>query len=154
MSTYKFKSSGKTSEIIKSETQTYERIPVGIKTPLRLDEKNLFSMHYNNADQIHDNLRNLLLTNYGERLGSYYYGTNLRDLTSELTTIEEFDEEAMRQITRAVERWMPYVFLKNFSSNFNTEENKNVALLKIMITYSVPQLEIEDRKLKISLHLI
>jgi phage baseplate assembly protein W len=154
MATYNFKSSGKTSEKVKSETRLLTRIPIGIKTPLQLDEKNLFAMHYNNADQIHDNLRNLLLTNYGERVGSYYYGTNLRELVSELTTIDEFDEEAMQQITRAVTKWMPYVSLKNFSSNFDTEKNKNVSILKIMITYSVPQLNVEDRKLQISLHLI
>jgi phage baseplate assembly protein W len=154
MSTYSFKSSGKTSTQIKSEVQPVTYVPIGIKTPLRLDNKDLFAMHYNNADQIHDNLRNLILTNWGERLGFYFFGANLRELTTELSSLDAFDAAAIERIRTAVTTWMPYVSLGNFSSSFDREENKNVGILKIMITYSVAQLRVENRMLQISLYVI
>lgn len=154
MSVYNFKSSGKTAVKSKEEIPVFTRNPVGIKTPLRLNDNNLFAMHYDNADQVHDNLRNLLLTNWGERLGFYYFGANLRDLTSELSSLDAFDSEAIQRIKDSVSTWMPFVSLKDFSSRFDREENENVGILKIAITYNVPQLKIENRALQISLHVI
>jgi phage baseplate assembly protein W len=154
MSVYNFKSSGKTAVKSKEEITVFTRNPVGIKTPLRLNDNNLFAMHYDNADQVHDNLRNLLLTNWGERLGFYYFGANLRDLTSELSSLDAFDSEAIQRIKDSVSTWMPFVSLKDFSSRFDREENENVGILKIAITYNVPQLKIENRALQISLHVI
>lgn len=154
MPSYSFKSSGKTSVQIQSEIQPVTYVPIGIKTPLRLDDKELFAMHYNNSDQIHDNLRNLILTNWGERLGFYFFGANLRELTTELSSLDSFDNAAIERIRDAVTTWMPYVSLGNFSSNFDREENKNVSILKIMITYSVAQLQIENKMLQISLYVI
>ena len=154
MSVYNFKSSGKTAVKSKEEIPAFTKNPVGIKTPLRLNDNNLFAMHYDNADQVHDNLRNLLLTNWGERLGFYYFGANLRDLTSELSSLDAFDSEAIQRIKDSVSAWMPFVSLKDFSSRFDKEENENVGILKIAITYNVPQLKIENRALQISLHVI
>lgn len=154
MSVYNFKSSGKTAVKSKEEIPAFTKNPVGIKTPLRLNDNNLFAMHYDNADQVHDNLRNLLLTNWGERLGFYYFGANLRDLTSELSSLDAFDSEAIQRIKDSVSTWMPFVSLKDFSSRFDKEENENVGILKIAITYNVPQLKIENRALQISLHVI
>jgi phage baseplate assembly protein W len=154
MSVYNFKSSGKTAVKSKEEIPAFTKNPVGIKTPLRLNDNNLFAMHYDNADQVHDNLRNLLLTNWGERLGFYYFGANLRDLTSELSSLDAFDNEAIQRIKDSVSTWMPFVSLKDFSSRFDREENENVGILKIAITYNVPQLKIENRALQISLHII
>ena len=39
-------------------------VPLGIKTPLRLGvtgRSNLFDMHFQPADQLHDNLKNLII---------------------------------------------------------------------------------------------
>jgi hypothetical protein len=94
------------------------------------------------------------LTNWGERLGFYYFGANLRDLTSELSSLDAFDGEAIQRIKDSVSTWMPFVSLKDFSSRFDREENENVGILKIAITYNVPQLKIENRALQISLHVI
>lgn len=156
MSVYKFKSSGNTFQSINRLTKSVVRTqqPIGIATPLRLGDDGLFSMHYNNVDQIHDNLRNLLLTNWGERLGSYYFGANLKPLTSEVSTIDAFEDEAIERIRAAVSKWMPYVTLKNFISNFDNQENINVGILKFAITYSVPRISVEDKSLQISLYLV
>jgi len=84
---FEFKSSGINSlerKISKEKVDSIIMNPIGIKTPLRLSEKDndsLFEMHRNIEDVVRDNLRNLLLTNKGERLGRHDFGTSLRSLT-------------------------------------------------------------------------
>jgi phage baseplate assembly protein W len=154
MGTYNFKSSGKSVEQLNVELPTRTSLPIGIRTPLRLDDKNLFAMTYLVSEQVHDNLRNLLLTNWGERLGFYNFGANLRELTSELSNIDAFDEEAISRIRSAVTKWMPFVILKDFVSEIDNERNINTGIVKISITYSVPQLGVENKALQISLYVI
>lgn len=152
MSAYKFKSVGKTASTIESEAIFATITPVGIKTPLSLDDKNIFAMHYSVADQAHDNLKNLLLTNWGERLGLYDFGANLKELTSEYTNIDSFDEEAITRIRNAVTKWMPFISLKNFASSIDREQNQHVAILKITITYDIPSLSVRDKAIQISMY--
>lgn len=129
-------------------------LPIGIKTPLKTGKDDLFSMHYSIQDQVHDNLRNLLLTNWGERVGFYNFGANLRELTTEIENIEAFDEAAIERIRNAVTKWMPFVTLKEFSSKIDNMENPQTktGVVKIMITYSVPQLGLDNKALQISLY--
>ena len=111
-------------------------------------------MHYNVADQVHDNLRNLLLTNWGERLGFYEFGANLRELTTEITTVDAFDEAAIARIRDAVTKWMPFVNLKDFVSEIDSQNNEHTGIIRITITYNIPQLGIENKALKLTLFAI
>lgn len=155
MGVYSFKSSGNiVSRTTREGDPIPTRNPIGIRTPLRLDDKNLFAMHYNIEDQIHDNLRNLLLTNWGEKVGFYDYGANLQALTSELPNIDAFDNEAIDRIRTAVSAWMPFISLNEFTSELDNESNKNVGIVKIKVTYNIPKLNIENKALQISLYVI
>lgn len=155
MSTYSFKSSGKTKEQEKTETLPVTQIPFGIKTPMQLGSSDgIFAMNYSLEDQFADNLRNLLLTNWGDRLGLYEFGANLRPLTAEFTNLDDFDEQAIGRIKQAVERWMPFVDLDSFSSSMDHMENKNTAILRINIAYSIPALSNTKRGLQIVLYVI
>jgi|694.fasta_scaffold50636_2 phage baseplate assembly protein W len=154
MGSFNFKSSGKlASQPTTAVEQTFLQ-PIGIKTPLQVSDKDIYAMHYSLADQIHDNLKNLLLTNWGERLGSYYFGANLRELTSEISNLDAFDELAITRIRSAVEKWMPFVSLKDFSSSADNVNNFSTAIVKITITYTVPKISTEIRSLQIVLYAI
>ena len=63
--------------------------PIGIKTPLEIGQENgdsLFKMHYKLENQIADNLKNLILTRKGERIGFYDFGTDIhKTYTAELS---------------------------------------------------------------------
>ncbi len=83
MGSFNFKSSGQTQEQKLIETLTVSKTPIGIKTPLQISdgENTEILVTYDNlADTVNDNLRNLLLTNWGERVGLYDFGANLRPL--------------------------------------------------------------------------
>lgn len=154
MGTYNFKSSGKSPEQLNIEIPVRTALPIGIQTPLRLDDKNLFAMHYSVVEQVHDNLRNLLLTNWGERVGLYDFGANLQELTTELSNIDAFDEEAISRIRNATSKWMPFVSLNEFVSETDNENNANTGIVKITITYNIPELGVENKALQIKLYVI
>jgi len=155
MGRFSFKSSGLTREQQIVEAITKSSLPIGIKTPLRLGtQEGIFGMNYNLPDQVHDNLRNLLQTNWGEHLGIYDFGANLRPLVTEFASQEDFDAEAIKRISAAVSRWMPFVSLEDFLSEVDRTQNKNTGVFKITITYSIPALQAGKRALLVTLYVI
>ena len=155
MATISFKSVGVTKQSQQSSAQSAAPLPIGIKTPLQLGTKDgLLVMHYDLADQIADNLRNLLLTNWGERLGQYYFGANLKPLTTEFVSQENFDGEAIVRIKNAVSTWLPYVDLVDFISEVDRNENYSTGIIRIKISYDIPSLKVTDRKIQIVLYII
>jgi phage baseplate assembly protein W len=155
MAVYSFKSVGKTQEKITEETLATTPIPFGIKTPVQLgSSEGIFAMNYSLSEQFADNLRNLLLTNWGERLGLYQFGANLRPLTTEFVSQENFDNEAIVRIKNAVEKWMPFVDLESFSSEVNRNDNKSTGVINVNITYNIPALNVIGRGLQITLYVM
>ena len=155
--TYSFGSVGETVDEYRETNRIAEMIgglsPVGIKTPVELgtDTDGLLVMHYKIADTIKDNLRNLLLTNHGERLGQYDFGANLQELTMELGT-GSFDTEAMLRITKAVEKYMPFVTLGDFESLSEKGDSGGLARAGVKVTYSVPLAKLTNQAIELILY--
>jgi phage baseplate assembly protein W len=154
---YSFKSVG---EDLAQKRQQASQIasappPIGIKTPIELGDTGdgLLKMHRNLADQVRDNLRNLIMTNHGERLNFYDFGANLIPILSELAS-EDGDMEAMRRIQTAVSKYMPFVSLENFSSAPIPTENAGQARIKILVTYSVARANITSDVISVTLNFI
>lgn len=129
--------------------------PIGIKTPLRPGSSNdgVFAMHFSLSEQIHDNLRNLILTNHGERVGNYFFGANLKELTMEFGR-REFDEESIRRIRDAINTYMPFVVPESFeSTTIQRNESSAVELVKIEISYSIPDLNVSSKVLEIFMNI-
>jgi len=136
-------------------TKNQSQLPIGIKTPLELvGGSTMFLCHTNISDQIEDNLRNLLLTNWGERLALYNFGANLRPLLTEFTNKEDFETEAMLRINTAISKWMPFVTPIGFDSNPDFEDNKFTGNIKLTLSYSVPNLKISEKIMELSLYVI
>jgi len=122
-------------------------------TPLALDDSGsgLLTMHYSLADQITDNLRNLVMTNHGERVGVYDFGANLRPLTMELAQ-DVWEEEAMVRIKTAVSKYMPYVDLRSFEASRQEPVSLAVAKVAIRMTYRVTGIQDRDRAIEILMY--
>jgi phage baseplate assembly protein W len=155
MAIINFKSVGKTREQKKTNELKKAAIPIGIATPLRPGSDDLFAMHYNLADQVADNLRNLILTNWGERVGLYNFGGNLRPILSDFVSQDDFDAKATERILSAVNKWMPYVVLETFESSIDRVQNNSsngTAVVKMTIVYSVPSLQVTRRALEVTMY--
>jgi phage baseplate assembly protein W len=167
MAKYKFKSSGKrfNNQRMQGDVTTDvldNNPPIGILTPLDIpdDEKStLFKQSFDLSDQIKDNLRNLLLTERGERLGRYDLGAGLSDLTFDLVSRdEEYESAIMKRIKNSTDRYMPFVSLKNLTTErffYETENIKgsNLAKLVIQVDFDIPKLSITDQKINLVLYI-
>jgi len=151
---YSFKSVGKTQEQRLVEKIESTKTPIGIKTPLKLNygEGEILATYDSLGDTVQDNLKNLLLTNWGERLGLYNFGANLTPLVTEFVSQDDFDNAAIERISTAVSRWMPFVSLENYVSTVDRSNNRFLAKIDIRITYNVPTLGVSNKLLEINLY--
>jgi phage baseplate assembly protein W len=89
-------------------------------TPLRHSQvgntPSIFGMHYDITNQLSDNLRNLIQTNHGDRLGRPGFGANLRPLSLEIMGQSNFESEAMSRISNSVGKYLPFVNLKTMTT--------------------------------------
>jgi len=154
--TYSFKAVGETLEEYGQtrRTDVTSKPPLGIKTPLQLDYDfgQLFEMHYNVGDMIKDNLRNLILTNHGERVNMYDFGANLQELVMELGS-ESADKEAMSRILKAANKYMPFIQLTDFNAFSEPRQGGGPAVKGIRITYSVPVAKMGTQAMEVILYM-
>jgi len=155
MSLISFKHVGiKNFETNKTNNIENSILPIGIKTPLEFGSETFLKMNTDIGIQIADNFRNLILTNWGERVGLYRYGSNLQELVTEFSNQENFDSEAMLRINTSVTQWMPFINLVGFSSEPKYENNRYTGIIKITIEYSVPQIQIFNKQIHVTLYVI
>jgi phage baseplate assembly protein W len=154
MGQFSFKSSGVTAQTTPANNITQTPPVIGILTPLSLGTSDLLKTSTDLATQMADNLRNLIQTNWGERLGKYDYGANLRPLLVNMVSLDDFDAQAITAIKNAVARWMPYVELVDFLSTTDTtgKLTKGIAQVSITITYNIPSLGVKSKKIKVTLY--
>lgn len=151
-----FKSVGLTGQEIRTQQAALATrpLPVGIITPLRLgqDNEGLLGMHYTVADTMKNNLRDLIMTNWGERLALYDYGANLAPLVTEYELGKNaFDEAAMQRISNAVSKWMPYVQLEGFDSTSQPLTTQfGLGIILITIDYSIPRAQVPTSRLQVT----
>ncbi len=145
MATISFDSVGILADVRQTVVPTEEQIspiPFGIKTPLAYSPGSLFEMTYTITEQISDNFKNLILTNFGDRVGIAQYGANLTPLLADFTDVNTFNAEAMARIKTAVVKWMPYVQLKGYESFPEFLNGRFQKRIKLLIAYRVPQIPI------------
>lgn len=146
-----FASSGESEQQLAERESHFVRRPrpVGIKTPMASGfDEGLFAMHKDFSAQIADNLRNLIQTNHGERLGFFDFGANLQPILMDKGA--NFEEQAMRRISAAISKYMPFVKLQGFAS-FPVPEDTSNQSLGIKITYKILGIDESQRVLELVL---
>ena len=145
----KFASGGETATELAERISHFssKALPVGIKTPMSPGyDDGLFKMHRDFQSVIADNLRNMIQTNHGERLGLYDYGANLQPLL--LANAADFESKAMTRISQSVGKYMPYIRLESFIV-FDVPEDSSNQSMGLRLTYSIPSQDQSPRVLEI-----
>tara|TARA_Y100000361_G_C11002592_1_gene260116 strand:+ start:146 stop:574 length:429 start_codon:yes stop_codon:yes gene_type:complete len=97
---------------------------IGLSFPLRRDNKNDFAMTKNSIQQAVHNLRNLLLTHVGERVGQPEFGSRLREICFEPED-KDLPEKIETEVRRSVEFWLPYINIQEVRTlTDSADENK------------------------------
>tara|TARA_A100001011_G_scaffold266935_1_gene275995 strand:+ start:841 stop:1323 length:483 start_codon:yes stop_codon:yes gene_type:complete len=156
---FNFKNTGRSVieefEDVKENLAIEATKPVGIMTPLRhsIDREGIFEMHYDLGDQLSDNLRNLVQTNHGERLGHFDFGANLRPLSLEIMGQEKFESEAMSRIGRSVAKYLPFVKLKTMTVIRERETKDELPQVVVRLEYKVPRASSKTRAIDVIINL-
>lgn len=143
-----FKSVGLTGTQVNDAVTASEttRLAIGIVTPLSegRDDEGVLAMSYDVGQQLKNNFRDLLMTNWGERVCMYDYGANLQPLVTEYENGRElFEQEAIARISAAVQKHMPYVELDDFDSEkVESESGFGLGVLAVRISYSIPRAKV------------
>ena len=111
------------------ETDLDPKTYIGLSFPLRRDKFNDFAMTKNSLEQAEHNLRNLLLTYPGERVGQPEFGSRLRELCFEQID-DTLPERIEEEIRRAVSIWLPYINLIEVTT-LTEEGDKNKIFVRM-----------------------
>jgi len=105
-------------------------VSVGLSFPLGFVGSRFFNRTKTIEEQAQHNLRNLLLTNLGERPMQPEFGSRL------LSVVFEFKDDALIEevINEAVEKWLPYITINEVITSVDaTNQNR----LNVSIDFSV-----------------
>lgn len=111
------------------------------KLPLTIEKNDLSSyvLNKNLKESVQQNLKNLVLTNPGERIMDSRFGVGIkRFLFENFSPIVKSDIKS--SITTQVNRYMPFLAIEEIAVNDDLDSNK----LYVTIKYSVPNLAIQD----------
>ena len=87
---------------------TKRDVAVGIKLPMVSKAGILFDLSYSTEDQAISNLKNLLLTDRGERLYEPLFGTSIRSYLFRNITADTI-ESLKNSILDDISFWLPYI---------------------------------------------
>jgi phage baseplate assembly protein W len=128
-------------------------IPYGVVTPLQLPNKTGETLKTTTdiVEGVVDNFKNMLLTNYGERLGKPDFGANLNALLTERVSQEEWNLQASNQIRTTTQTYMPYITITSVSSGIIKAGNDGFSRTLISVIFSIPTIGVQDKRVDITL---
>jgi|TARA_R110001592_G_scaffold33285_2_gene115507 phage baseplate assembly protein W len=121
---------------------------IGCELPMTYTSNGFFNRTKTALIQSKSNIKNLLLTNKGERLGNPTFGTNLLSLvfSQENTDLESRVEEEIRS---AMSEFLPFINIVSIETNFS-DTNKDTASVRLKFTLNVDLTSEEDLTLDLS----
>tara|TARA_R100000008_G_scaffold12182_2_gene6099 strand:+ start:2220 stop:2678 length:459 start_codon:yes stop_codon:yes gene_type:complete len=121
---------------------------IGLELPLTHTMNGFFNRTKTALEQARSNIKSLLLTNKGERLGNPTFGTNLLSLvfSQENTDLESRVEEEIRA---AMGEWLPFINIISIETNFS-DNNMSTAIVNLRFSLNVDLTAEEDLTLDLS----
>ena len=114
------------------ENDLNPNVYIGLALPIKTDDNNVFSLTKNSYDQVRHNLRNLLLTNVGERVYQPEFGSRLRELCFEQLD-DTLPQRIEDEVRRAVNFWLPYVNIVSVET-LTQEDKKSKIFVRVQFS--------------------
>ena len=118
------------------ETDRNEDKYVGIGFPLGFTTAGLFHQTKSVLEQAKSNMRNVLLTHKGERVGQPEFGSNLLSIlfTEDISILSDRIEQEIRS---SIERQLPYILINNIFLTGMDESSPNQVNVQIEFSVSL-----------------
>ena len=112
---------------IVKDTEEFSNSAYGITLPVQRGNSGYFNQAFSSFEQAKSNLKNLLLTNKGERILQPDFGTGLQELLFEQIT-DDLEIQLESLITDSVNFWLPYIDIDEIVVDMSDEmKDKNTA---------------------------
>ena len=106
---------------------------IGLTLPLQMTT-NTFNQTYDNLVQLQSNVKNLLLTQKGERLAQPTFGSDLQKLVFEPND-GELEEKISNAIESAISQWLPQLTVEKIDIDATADiKDKNQVDISIIFT--------------------
>jgi phage baseplate assembly protein W len=119
--------------IVNSSTEQLNDYAIGLSLPLQMTS-NTFNQTYDNLVQLKSNVRNLLLTKKGERIGQPNFGTNLHRLLFEPND-DSLEDKIFQAVDSAIRLWLPQLSINEINIEA-TNEMKDLNEVSVSITFT------------------
>ena len=129
------------------EKDLNDDIYIGLKLPLDHDRQGFFPRTKTSLEQVKHNIRNLLLTKRGERLGNPIFGSDLLNILFEQ---EDDIENRIEEIIRSsVSEFLPFVDITKIEINFS-KTNKNLINIVLLFSLNTDLTNVEKLEFEVS----
>jgi len=127
--------------------------PFSIVTPLQFPNKtgDTFKTTADVIEGVIDDFKNMILTNYGERLAKPDFGANLRSLLTERISQDDWDDKASSAIKSTTEKYMPAITIQSVNTSPLPSKNDGFARVNVSVIFAIPSLGVQDRRVNITL---
>jgi uncharacterized protein len=106
------------------DTADFDNYAYGITLPISRGDTGYFQQAFTSYEQAKSNLKNLLLTDKGERVMQPEFGTGLKGLLFEQMT-DDFEQQLQDTITQSVNYWLPYITIEEIDVTMTDEMKDN-----------------------------
>ena len=130
------------------ENDKNEDVYVGIGLPLTYNNTGFFYKTKTSLEQAKSNIKNLLLTKKGERLGNPEFGSDLTSVIFEQEgdDIESKVEEAIRS---SMSKFLPFIIIEEIETKFS-DRNPNIINVSMLFSMNIDTTEKEKLSFDLS----
>jgi phage baseplate assembly protein W len=119
--------------IVTGNNKSISDYAIGLSLPLQMGTAT-FNQTYDNLEQLKSNVKNLLLTNRGERLGLPTFGCGLQSLLFEPND-GELEDKIYNTIENAINYWLPQLLIDSIEiTSEDTDKDNNTINVSIVFT--------------------
>ncbi len=103
-------------------------MPIGFTVPFQnaTGSLGIFHVTEDEFDALNNDIRSLLITNWGERVMHYNFGCNLREFLFEQKRNEELKARIAERVTTQFDMWLPFLRVVQLNILF-TEDRPDIA---------------------------
>ena len=114
---------------------------IGLKLPLEHGKQGFFGRTQKAIEQTKYNIKNLLLTKKGERLGNPTFGSDLERVIFEQEG-DDLENRVEETIRSSISEWLPFVGIESIETNFSAN-NRNTINVSIHFSLDIDSTQVE-----------
>lgn len=115
--------------------------PIGISFPLMKgyrQKESLFMMNFDLLEQVKNNIKLLIMTRKGEKLGSIDFGTDIADVINDINLDKsEIEKKVYNELSISIKKFFPFVTLESFSLDKSRSSGQDIEMFKLIVDFKI-----------------